>query len=278
MIARASAWRAYSARMAGSCVEAARSPIASRIGAQVADRDALAQEVLQDALHLADARACRGRPPRPTAAFRSLSASSSFFVSWRVSSSSACAADRLGQVRDDHRLGVDDGVAERLGLACGGSRRSTRRAARRRARSSGCRPRPGIASPGSIARRWPGMTRPRATSTPRTLITYSCESSADVVVDPHRGDHDPELGRDLAADDADAGEQRRRRDLASTIGTSPKPIASSSGSICERADGRVAGWADGRRQAVAWRPAPRRPPAAWVTIARPSRKKMHRRR
>ena len=33
------------------------------------------------------------------------------------------------------------------------------------------------ASPGSIASWWPAMTPPRATSVPRTRMTYSCESS-----------------------------------------------------------------------------------------------------
>ena len=55
MIVRASAWRAYSASTAGSRVE--RGAVADRLEdrAQVADRDALAQQVLQHALHLADA-------------------------------------------------------------------------------------------------------------------------------------------------------------------------------------------------------------------------------
>ena len=88
----------------------------------------------------------------------------------------------------------------------------------------------------------------------------------DVVVDADRGDHDAELGGDLAADDADAARAARRPTSASTSGTRPKPIASSSGSIGERADGRVArlgaaarlGWlaAGGLRRAAsraAWR-------------------------
>ena len=64
MIARPSAWRAYSASSAGSRVSAGA--VADRLDdrAEVADRDALAQQRLQHALDLADARAGRARPPR----------------------------------------------------------------------------------------------------------------------------------------------------------------------------------------------------------------------
>ena len=55
MIARASAWRAYSASAAGSRVTIGL--VADRLEdrAEVADRDALAEQRLQHALHLADA-------------------------------------------------------------------------------------------------------------------------------------------------------------------------------------------------------------------------------
>ena len=87
--------------------------------AEVADRDALAQQVLQHALHLADAELVRddvvdgGRVlllERVEQLLRLLAREQLVGV----------AADRLGQVRDDDRLGVDDGVAERLGLGARG--------------------------------------------------------------------------------------------------------------------------------------------------------------
>ena len=87
-----------------------------------------------------------------------------------------------------------------------------------------------MASPGSMASWWPAMTPPRATSVPRTRMTYSCESSADVVADADRRDDHAELGGDLAADRADARRAACRRACWSTSGTRPKPIASSSGS------------------------------------------------
>ena len=102
-------------------------------------------------------------------------------------------------------------------------------AGRMPARSWRCRTPLPNASPGSIASWWPAMNVPRPTSTPRARKTYSCESRPDLVVDPHRRDHDAELAGDLAAD---RGHPRTsvpppRR---STSGTRPKPTPSSSGS------------------------------------------------
>ena len=125
-----------------------------------------------------------------------------------MSSSAAWRADRLGQVRDDHRL------------------------ARRRPCSRARRPRPARASSiqtagqpeGRLDRRDAGearhrvagvhrelvarrSTRQRATSSPRTLITYSCDSSETSSWIRTGAITMPELGRDLAPDDADAREQ-----------------------------------------------------------------------
>ncbi len=51
------------------------------------------------------------------------------------------------------------------------------------------------------------MIRARATSEPRTLKHVLVGLQAELVVDAHRGDHDPELAGDLAADRRDAPQQ-----------------------------------------------------------------------
>ncbi len=51
------------------------------------------------------------------------------------------------------------------------------------------------------------MMRARATSEPRTLKHVLVGLQAELVVDAHRGDHDPELAGDLAADRRDAPQQ-----------------------------------------------------------------------
>ena len=92
-------------------------------------------------------------------------------------------------------------------------------------------------------------------------MTYSCESSADVVVDADGRDDHAELGGDLAADRRRRGRAACRRRCWSTSGTRPKPIASSSGSSGSASSaasrgGRRAGGAPRRRRA------PRRPRAS----------------
>ena len=111
------------------------------------------------------------------------------------------------------RLGVDDGVAERLGLGARGVGDPHRGQAEGRlgGRDAG-ELADGVARvhrelvAGHDARR--GRPRCRA-----PCMTYSCESSADVVVDAHRRDDHAELGGDLAADDADARAAASRRAL-----------------------------------------------------------------
>ena len=115
MIERPSAWRAASASCAGSRVSI--DAVADRLenGAEVADRDALAQQQLQRALDLADRELVgddlvhrRGVPLLQLVEELARLLTREQLV--RV------AANRLGQMRDDHRLAVDDRVPERLGL------------------------------------------------------------------------------------------------------------------------------------------------------------------
>ena len=164
MIVRASAWRAASASDGRVARDAAR--VADRLEdrAEVADRDALAQQRAAARAAPRRRRACRARPPRPRRRSASLSASSSLRVSWRVSSSSAWR--RIVSVRcvttTDSR--VDDRVAERLGL---GARavldpdrgQAERRLRRRDAGEARAARRPG-SSPGGGRGRC-GRARPR---------------------------------------------------------------------------------------------------------------------
>ena len=86
-----------------------------------------------------------------------------------------------------------------------------------------------IASPGSIASWWPAMIPPRATSVPRTRMTYSCESSATSSRIRTGGMTMPiseAIWRRIVPTRASSVPP----DCWSTSGTRPKPIASSSGS------------------------------------------------
>ena len=88
-------------------------------GAEIADRDALAQQRLQDALDLADGEQV-GHDLLDDSGVGFLEP-----VEQRANILSReqighVAADRLGEVRDDDRLGVDHRVAEGLGLGAGG--------------------------------------------------------------------------------------------------------------------------------------------------------------
>ena len=118
------------------------------------------------------------------------------------------AADRLGEVRDDDGLGVDDRVAERLGLGAGALVDPDRGQAERGLDRSGCRRGRAARRRGPSRGGGRGRSRPRATSAPRTLIAYSCESSMMSSWMRTGAITMPELGGDLAADDADAREQR----------------------------------------------------------------------
>ena len=118
VIVRPSAWRAASASSAGSRVSSARSPIASRI-------------VPRSRIETPSrSRCCSARCTSPTPSLSGTTSSTAARVLLleRVEQLArllareqlvGVAADRLGEVRDDHRLGVDDRVAERLGLGAG---------------------------------------------------------------------------------------------------------------------------------------------------------------
>ena len=174
-IVRPSAWRAYSASIAGSRVSRALSPIASSIGAEVADRDALAQQRLQHALDLAERQHVRDDlvDDRGVDLLELVEQLTRLLAGEQLG---GVGADHLGEVGDDDRLGVDDGPAQRLGLGAAATPGSRPRAGRRPARWSGCPASWPMASPGFMARWWPAITPPRATSVPRTRMTYSCES------------------------------------------------------------------------------------------------------
>ena len=158
MIARASAWRAYSARMAGSRVSSARSPIASRI---------VPRSRIET---LSRSRCCSTRCTSPTpslsgttsstaAAFCSLSASSSLLASPGGSAARrrGGGSSRSGASRSPTRRRRPCSRAPRPRR---GALSSIHTAGRPNAGSVvGIPARPGMASPGSIARRWPGMTR-----------------------------------------------------------------------------------------------------------------------
>ena len=120
-------------------------------------------------------------------------------VSWRVSSSAAWRADRLGEMGDEHRLVVDDRVAERLGLGAaavgdpdGGQ--AERRLGRRHA--------------GQLAHRLAGVHRQLVAGHHRAARHLGAAHAhhvlvgveRDVVVDAHRRDDHAELVRDLAPD------------------------------------------------------------------------------
>ena len=112
-------------------------------------------------------------------------------------------ADHLGEVRDDHRLGVHDGVAERLGLGAVGAVHPERGQPVSRLGGGDA-----LQAAGSV----PGVHReqvPGHDPCARDLGAAHLEHvlvglQAELVVDAHRGDHDPELPGDLAADHRDA--------------------------------------------------------------------------
>ena len=148
-----------------------------------------------------------GTTSSTTAALTSLSWSSSWRVSWRVSSSDGVRADRLGEVGDDDRLGVDDRVAERLGLG-----------------AAALGDPDGGQAEGRLGGRDAGELAHGVARVHRQLVAGHDAAARDlgaahahdvlvrverdVVADAHGRDDDAELGRDLAADRADARQQR----------------------------------------------------------------------
>ena len=213
MIVRPSAWRAYSASSAGSRVSRALSPTASTIAPRSRIETPSREQRLQHALDLAEREHVR-HDLLDDGGVGLLELVEQLLDVLAGEQLGGVRADRLGQVGDDHRLGVDDRVAERLGL---GARwpSATHIAGRPNAGSVVGMP-PGscpTASPGSIASWWPAMMRPRATSRAAHLQHVLVRVEPELVVDPHRRDHHAELGRDLAADHAHAREQRAARAL-----------------------------------------------------------------
>ena len=275
MIVRASAWRAYSARSAGSRVSAARSPIASRIVPRSRIETPSRSSVLEHPLDLAD----------PELVGHDLLDGGGVLLLERVEQLLrllareqlvGVAADRLGQVGDDRPTRRRRPCSRAPRPRRGRRPRSRPRAGRRRARRWGCRRCRATASPGFIARRWPGTMRARATSLPRTLRAYSCESSVTSSW----------MRTGAITMPSSAAIWRRTTPTRassvppacwSTSGTRPKPIVSSSGSIGERLERGVAGAA---RRSGARPPPPRRRASrsSWAFIARPSRKKQPPRR
>ena len=86
-----------------------------------------------------------------------------------------------------------------------------------------------LASPGSIASRCPGMIRPRVTSEPRTLTTYSCDSMPSSSWMRTGGitiPRSPAIWRRIML----TRRSSEPPEPPSTSGTRPKPIASSSAS------------------------------------------------
>ena len=116
-------------------------------------------------------------------------------------------ADHLGEVGDDDRLGVDDGPAQRLGLGAAGLRDPDGREAEGGLGGRDARELThGVARVhGHMVTRHHAAARNfRATDAHDVLVRVQ----ADVVADADGRDDHAELGGDLAADRADAGEQR----------------------------------------------------------------------
>ena len=206
-------------------------------GAEVADRDALAQQGLQDALDLADGE---------QVGHYFLNDSRVGFlepVEQRANVLSReqigdVAADRLGEVGDDDRLGVDHRVAQRLGLGPGGVGDPHRGQAEGRL---------GGRDAGELADRVArvqrelvaGHDRAAGDLVPRTFITYSCEPSATSSWMRTGGMIVP---RSAATWRRTAPTRASSEPPAppSTSGTRPKPIDSSSGVDGQRLEGLVA--------------------------------------
>ena len=107
------------------------------------------------------------------------------------------------------------------------------------------------ASPGSSASWCPARTWPRATSVPRTLRTYSCDARPTSSWMRTDGIDGAELAGDLAADGADAAEQRAaRRRVDERDQAEADRRARAGRSAAPRGPGRVRG----RRRARAARP------------------------
>ena len=267
MIVRASAWRAASARRAGSRVIAARSPIDSRM-------------VPRSRIETPSRSRCwstRWTSPTPSLLGDDLLDGGGVLLLERVEQLArllareqlvGVAADRLGEVGDDHRLGVDDRVAERLGLGARAVLDPDRGQAEGGLDGRDAGERRASASPGSIASRWPGMIRPRATSAPRTLMAYSCELERR-----RRRGCAPARSPCRARRRSGGGRRRRAASrsppaLWSTSGTRPKPIVE-----LERVDRRARRRrrrpaAGAGRRASACAASPRRVAAALAPSAR----------
>ena len=261
-MARPSAWRAYSASSTGSRVTRARSPTDLDDGAEIADRDALPQQGLQDALDLADGEQVR---------HYFLNDSRVGFlepVEQRANVLSReqlgdVAADRLGEVGDDDRLGVDHRVAQGLGLGAGGIGDPHRGQA-----EGGLGGRDAGELADGVARVQgelvAGHDRAAGDLVAAHLHHVLVRAQRDVVVDAHRRDDRAEVGGDLAAHGADAGQQRAAR-AAVDERHEAEADRQLDGVDRERLEGLVA---RGRR-ARAGRPRP--PPAPGRPRARPAR-------
>ena len=116
------------------------------------------------------------------------------------------APDRLGQMRDDHRLAVDDGIAESFCLALGAivdpdCRKSEGRLDRRDPRQAFDRV-AGVHRQ-AMARNHLAARHLAAAHLHHVFVRVE----RGVVVDANRGDHDSEVGRDLPPHEADPREQ-----------------------------------------------------------------------
>src|SRR5271166_6557481 len=208
VIARPSAWRAYSERRLVSRVVRALSPIASTIvprsliGTPSASSDCSTRWI-------SPSESASGTTSSTTAALVSLSLSSRARTSWRVSSSAAW--ERITSVR---WVTITDStsttVAERLGFGAHrlvhpdsveAERRLARAdAAQRAARVAGVHRK-------QMARHDPPSRDLRSAHLQHVLVRLESE----LVVDPNRGDDDAEVGGDLAADHAHAPQQGSAR-------------------------------------------------------------------
>ena len=195
MIARPGACRAYSVSRPGHGSVRALSPTASTIAPR-SPPGRLRREPLQHALDL---------PEREHLGTTSVTTASLVVLELVEQLAHVLAAEQLGgmlRIVSVRWVTISDSTSTTVYPSPSASRAPScdpdRWVARRRVRSSGS---PGglpAASPGSSASRWPAMIRPRATSEPRTLITTHA-NRIDLVVDPHRRNHHPELAGDLSA-------------------------------------------------------------------------------
>ena len=138
-------------------------------GGQVADRHALAQQVAQHALDLAD-RHQLGNQLLDQLRRELRDAIDHVLGLLPPEQVRQERPDRLRQMRRQGRRRVDDGVAGRRPRDRAARPGSTRRAGRRRVRAWPCRRSRLDAVPGLIARSRSGYSSPRATSTPFTRI------------------------------------------------------------------------------------------------------------